>query len=235
MKSRRKPALLFGCALIAAGGNAAAQSRPLAQTPLFDPRLPMQRGQVQQFTLTPRGDIAGFVLMDGTEVKTPAHLSTAMAYVIKPGDTVTIHGLHAAALPLMQAVSITADGTGRTVIDAGPPRPGAGPGAGPAALTPELTEIQGHVRMPLHGPRGDMNGALLEDGTVLRLPPPETDRFSALLQPGQTIVVEGIEFANPVGKMLDVRQIGASRDHLKQVEAPPGPGSKKGRHGPPPS
>jgi hypothetical protein len=237
MNSQWKPALLFGCALIAAGGNALAQNpAPAARTPLYDPQqLPMQRGEVQQFTLTPRGDIDGLILTDGTEVKTPPHLSTAMAYAIKPGDTVTIHGLHAAALPLMQAVSITDDASGRTVVDVGPPRPGGGPEAGPAAPSPALTEIQGRIRMPLHGPRGDVNGALLEDGTVLRLPPPEADRFKTLLQPGQTVVAAGIEFANAIGKVFEIRQIGASRDQLNEVQAPPGPGGKKGRRGPPPA
>jgi hypothetical protein len=158
-----------------------------------------------------------------------------MAFSIKPGDTVTIHGLHAAALPLMQAVSITDDVTGRTVVDTGPPRSGGGPGAGSAASIPGLTEIQGRVRMPLHGPRGEMDGALLEDGTVLRLPPPEAERFAAVLQPGQNLVAEGALLASPLGKALEVRQIGASRDQLNEVQAPPGPGGKKGRRGQPPA
>jgi hypothetical protein len=208
------------------------------QAPLYDPQqLPAQRGQVQQFTLTPRGEIDGLILSDGTEVKTPPHLSTEMAYSIKPGDTVTIHGLHAAALTLVQAVSITDETAGRAVIDNGPPRPGRGPGIAPGAPIPGLTEVQGRVRMTLHGPRGDVNGALLEDGTVLRLPPTEADRFANLLQPGQALVAEGDGFANPIGKVFEVRQIGASRDQLNQVQAPPGPGpgGKKGRHGPPPA
>jgi hypothetical protein len=195
----------------------------------------VQRGEVQQFTLTPRGDIDGLILTDGTEVKTPPHLSTAMAFSIKPGDTVTIHGLHAAALPLMQAVSITDDATGRTVVDAEPPRPGGGAGAGPGGSTAGLTEIEGRVRITLHGPRGDVNGALLQDGTVLRLPPPEADRFAALLQPDRNLVAEGILLANPLGKVLEVRRIGASRDQLNEVQAPPGPGGKKGRRVPPPA
>jgi hypothetical protein len=89
--------------------------------------------------------------------------------------------------------------------------------------------------MPLHGPRGDVNGALLEDGTVLRLPPPEAARLADLLRPGQTLVAEGIELATPLGKVLDVRQLGASRDQLMQVQAPPAPGGRKGRRGPPPA
>ena len=88
--------------------------------------------------------------------------------------------------------------------------------------------------MALHGLRGDVNGALLEDGTVLRLLPPEAERFAALLQPGQNLVAAGTLLANPLGKVIEVRQLGASRDQLNQVQAPPGPGGKKGRRGPPP-
>jgi hypothetical protein len=66
-------------------------------------------------------------LTDGAEVKIPPHLSTEIAYSMKPGDPVTIHGLHAAALPLVAAISITDEATGRTAVDYGPPFPGGGP------------------------------------------------------------------------------------------------------------
>jgi hypothetical protein len=237
MKPQSKLALLLGCALSAVGSGAVAQnpSSPVAgQPPLYDPQqLPMQRGKVEQFTQTPHGDIDGLILTDGTEVKIPKHLSSEIAYSIKPGDAVTIHGLHAAAMPLVQAASITNEATGRTVVDNGP---GRGPGAGPAAPIPALTEVQGRVRMTLHGPRGDISGALLEDGTVLRLPPPEAERFASLLQPGQTLVAEGFGYANAIGKVIEIRQLGASREQLKEVQGPgPGPGGKKGRRGPPPA
>jgi hypothetical protein len=79
------------------------------------------------------------------------------------------------------------------------------------------------VRLALHGPRGDVNGGLLDNGTVLRLPPEEASRFANLLQPGQTVVAEGMATVNALGKVLDVRQIGPSREQLGSVEAPPGP------------
>src|SRR5579863_293888 len=100
MMSRWKAALFGGSALVEISAGALAQSPPqpatvlpppaAGQVPLYDPQqLPAQRGQVQQFTLTPRGDIDGLILSDGTEVKTPPHLSTEIAYSIRPGDTVT--------------------------------------------------------------------------------------------------------------------------------------------------
>ena len=69
--------------------------------------------------------------------------------------------------------------------------------------------MQSRVRMALHGPQGDVNGALLDDGTIVRLPPPETYRSASLLQPGQTIVAEGTELVTAMGKVLDAQQIGA--------------------------
>ena len=234
MSTQWKAAPFGAGATVTIGAWAFAQTAPPAawgQTPLYDPQqLPIQRGQVRQFTLTPRGDIDGLILNDGTEVKTPPHLSTEMAYSIKPGDTVTIHGLHAAALPLVQAISIT-DEAGRTVVDNGPADPGRGPGAAPGAPTPGLSEVQSRVRMTLHGPRGDLNGALLEDGTILRLPPPEAERFTKLLQPGQALVAEGDGFATALGKVFEVRELGPSRDQLSLVAESPG---ARREHRPPP-
>jgi hypothetical protein len=228
--------LLAGPALIGLATGALAQSAnpppaadaATAGAPLYDPQqLPAEEGQVQQFTLTPRGDIDGLILSDGTEVKTPPHLSTDMAYSIRQGDRVTSHGLHAAALPLVQAVSITDEPTGRTVVDNGPPKNGgppehgprrppppdraAGPPPPPAPMT-ATTETTGRVRMALHGPRGEVNGALLDDGTILHFPPPEAARYAALLQPGRRVVAEGASLRNSIGTVVDVRDLSAARD-----------------------
>ena len=40
---------------------------------------------------------------------------------------------------------------------------------------------QGIVKRPIHGPKGETRGAVLEDGRIVRLPPHEAERFSDLL------------------------------------------------------
>jgi hypothetical protein len=246
MRFRWQAPLYAASAMVMLAGVALAQNpaqpgaNPREGQSLYDPgQLPAQRGRVRQFTLTPRGDIDGLILMDGTEVKTPPHLSTQIAYAIKPGDEVTIHGLHAAALPLLQALSLTDDATGRTVIDNGPPGPGPAPpppplvAGSPGGPISAATEVQGRVRMVLHGPQGDANGALLEDGTILRLPPPEAHRFASLLQPGATLVAKGTELVTPMGKVLDAQRLGPSREQLSLIEALPGPRAPPPPPGPP--
>src|ERR1700730_17525018 len=70
----------------------------------WDPsHLPETKGAVKQYTLTPRGDVDGLILDDGTEVKLPPHLSSQVVYAIRPGDAVTIRGLRARILPLVDA------------------------------------------------------------------------------------------------------------------------------------
>ena len=48
--------------------------------------------------------------------------------------------------------------------------PAGPPASGEAQQT---LEAAGRIKAQLHGPRGDLNGVLLEDGTIVRLPPPE--------------------------------------------------------------
>jgi hypothetical protein len=213
-------------ALVSAAAMAQTPTpRPIAATPLYDPaQLPSFSGKVQQFTLTARGDIDGLILTDGTEVKTPPHLSTAIAYAIRPGDAVTIHGLRAAAIPLLQATSIDDHTTNRNVIDQGP---GPGPeGTASGADAAGMREVQGSIRMSLHGARGEINGVLLTDGTVLRLPPDAAISMTAFLQPGRNVVAQGAEVLNPIGKVLEVRAIGTSQSTLTPIDDAPPPGPR---------
>ena len=240
----RKTGLLAVCAAALLAGAATAQTPPnpapppaqYGRAPVYDPgQLPAFNGRLQQFTLTPRGDIDGFILTDGTEVKTPPHLSTQIAVTLRNGDAVTIRGLRAAAIPLIEATSVTNDATGQTVVDTGPPQRGPARGwwdrgAGQATL-------QGRVRMTLHGPKGDVNGALLDDGAIVRLPPPQAARFASLLSPGQMISVEGDINASVLGRVVEATAIGQAGSSMNQIDAPPlppRPGGPDARWGAPP-
>jgi hypothetical protein len=190
-------------------------------------QLPQFKGTMARYTLTPRGDIDGFILTDGTEVKVPKHLSAQLVYAIKPGDAITVRGQKAYSIPLIDAVAISNDASGQTVVDRGPDR---GPRA--IAWADQPISAQGRVQAVLHGKRGEVNGAILEDGTILRLPPPEAERFATLLMPGQSIDAQGNGLVTPLGRVVDVQAIGQAGMQLSVVE---GKGGKKGRRPPPPA
>jgi len=227
MTSRTRHHVLLTALLAATalGAGAAAYSQNMGQ--MWDSsQLPVTSGTVKQYTLTPRGDVDGLILNDGTEVKVPPHLTGQIVYSIRPGDTVTIRGLRARALPLVEAASVTNNANGITIVDNGRP--------GPASTGTETT-ISGSVGATLHGARGEVNGALLDNGVVLRLPPPAADSAEALLQPGQTIAVRGVRLDTALGSVVDVRAIGYSPDQLTELTGGPRPRGPKDRPGRGPS
>src|SRR5271167_4166173 len=106
-------ATLLAPALLASVG-AVAWVQP---APTYDPaQLPVIKGKVAQYTLTPRGDVDGLILDDGTEVHVTPTVSTELVFAVRPGDAVTIHGLKARAIPMVAAMSITNDATDTTVV-----------------------------------------------------------------------------------------------------------------------
>lgn len=221
-----RPVLLASALLaLALGGTALVRAQP-APPPLpglagFDlTQLPETRGILARYTLTPRGEVDGFLLQDGTQVHVPPHLSTQLVFALRPGDAVTVRGLRALGAPLVSAVSVARDAGGPPVADLGGPR---------GALRP--LEVQGRVQMPLRGPRGEINGAVLEDGTQLRLPPPEAERFAELLRPGQALAARGAGLSTPLGTVLEAEAIGPAPDRLAALGRLPPPRDDRGPEG----
>ena len=225
---RIRPRALIGALLATAAIATAAYSQGAG--PLWDPaQFPESRGTVRQYTLTPRGDVDGLILSDGTEVRVPKHLGAQLVFVVRPGDQVSIRGLRARAIPLVEATLITNVSTGKTVVDNGKDRRGS------------EQNYNGRISAALHGKRGEVNGALLEDGTVLRLPPPEAERFDAWLRVGQAISVRGEILDTALGRVIDVQAIGSSPEQMTELGGPRPPREPKGepkrgpeRLGPPP-
>ncbi len=216
---------LLAATLLAGGVGAAIAQGAMTDAAVYNPnQLPAIQGKVAEYSLTPRGDVDGLILADGTEVHLPPHLGTQLVYAVKPGDAVTIQGLKARALPMVQAMSIKNDATGSIVTDTG-----AGGPPGPRDAGQALNAT-GRIKAQLHGPRGDLNGALLEDGTIIRLPPPEARRLASVLTAGSPVTVQGEGIEGPLGRVIEARSIGPDTGHLSQVAAPPPPPG----HRPPP-
>ncbi|MGL9617058.1 hypothetical protein QRQ56_03575 [Bradyrhizobium sp. U531] len=227
MKTTRIRALFWVLlATTAIGSGAAAYSQ--ARDPMWDSsQLPESRGTVKQYTLTPRGDVDGIILTDGTEVKLPPHLSAQTVFSVRPGDQVSVRGLRARAIPLIDAASITNVATGKSVVDNGPPDR--------RAANDDQT-ISGRIALQLHGKRGEVNGVVLDDGTTLRLPPPEAERMQDQLSQGRNISVRGDVLDTALGKVVEVRAIGTSPEQMTEVRGPrpPGPMDGPDHRGPPP-
>ncbi len=107
----------------------------------------------------------------------------------------------------MTAVAVTNDATG-TVVDTGPPGP------------PQHLDDESRIKLQLHGPDDHINGVLLEDGTIVRMPPPDAERLAASLAVGQPLYARGDGMSGPLGKVITAREIGPSRTALTKIDEP---------------
>jgi hypothetical protein len=185
-------------------------------------------GTVRLFLLTPKGELAGIILTDGTEVHTPPALSQALSQAVRPGDAVHVLGWRSPAQGVIAATSVTDARTGRAVVNPQssppPPAPDKPPiAAGLPVPGAKETTLQGRVVQDLHAPSGDLDGALLGDGLQLHLAPPVARQVADLLRPGEQLAVQGYKLATPYGEVMDVHALGRTPEQLTQVAPGPEP------------
>jgi hypothetical protein len=171
--------------------------------------LPETRGKISQFLLNPHGELDGFILERSNrtlqQVHFPPHLSRRVAKLFALGDLVRVRGVKPRHADLIAAVSLTTQGAAE-IIDEGPPHhhdahdPAAGAKGKPM-------DVQGKVVLPLFGPKGELRGALLDDGTSLRMPPHAAAELAAYLVPGIHVQAWGEGVKNRLGRTVNVHEI----------------------------
>lgn len=172
------------------------------------------QGQVQRLLINPYGEVDGLRLADGTVVRFPPHLSQALSAAIKPGDAVRVIG-RPQSRGSVKADAIVNATSGQTVYDqplppdAGRPLP---PHLRAQALRPQ--RVEGQVDAVLTGPRGEANGVILTDGSIVRFPP-ESLRLSVL--PGAPFAADGLGTRNALGTSLEAISMGTSLSALQPL------------------
>jgi hypothetical protein len=189
--------------------------------------LPEVSGSVERFILNPDGEVDGFVMTrEGAAilVHTPPHMEAELTGHIQKGDHVSVYGVRPRGADLLAAIAVTAK-DGRRIVDDGPDHDRAHP-----EHEPRKMQAQGTVRLSLFGPKGELRGALLDDGTVVRIGPKEAEEIADLLAPGASLAVRGDGVETPFGRVIHAREAGKTLTALKPLKhGKPGPG---GKHGP---
>ncbi|MFP3742575.1 hypothetical protein SB816_05925 [Achromobacter sp. SIMBA_011] len=172
------------------------------------------QGQVQRLLMNPYGEVDGLRLVDGTVARFPPHLSQALSAAVKPGDAVRIIG-RPQSRGNVKADAIVNTTSGQTVYDQ-PPAPDTGrplpPHLRAQALRPQ--RVEGQVDTVLTGPRGEANGVILTDGSIVRFPP-ESLRLSVL--PGASFAADGLGTRNALGTSLEAIRMGTSLSALQPL------------------
>lgn len=128
--------------------------------------------------------------------------------MVRPGDNVQVGGWRDAGGNIA-AQRIVDARSGRQLEDQ-PPVPGSQP-LPPALRGVALSRlsVQGQVAHVTTAPRGEPDGVILADGTVIKLTPPIAQQFPALLQAGATVSAQGYGTRNPYGTALQATAFGS--------------------------
>ncbi|WP_322033860.1 hypothetical protein [Paraburkholderia sp. J76] len=177
---------------------------------------------VARFLTNPDGDVDGFLTSDGMLVHFPPHMGPQLTAMVRPGDHVQVSGWRGPGGNLA-AQRIADTRSGQQLVDQPP--------AGPPPLPPELRaaalsrlSVQGQVAHVTTAPRGEPDGVILADGTVIKLTPPIAQQFPALLQTGANVSAQGYGTRNQYGTALQATAFG-SPGNLTQLydRQPPAP------------
>lgn len=174
-----------------------------------------------QYLTNPSGDVDGLLLADATVVRFPPHLGPALVRLVRPGEPVTVTGFR--WVPnTVQATTIANDASHQSITDA-PPSPGTPPPPPPRDAAPQAMSASGEVRTATYAPRGELDGAILTNGTVVHVPPHLGASFANLLVRGHMIAATGYGATNAYGKSLEATAIGPSPTQLRPVAPTPPP------------
>lgn len=168
--------------------------------------LPETRGKVTHFLLNPHGELDGLVV-GARQVHVPPHLSKQLARHVALGDTVRVRGVKPRDADMIAAVSLTSAG-GVLILDEGPHRNGEKHEKHEKPhVERKPMEASGEVVLSLFGPKGELRGALLDDGTSLRMPPHAAAELAAYLSPGAQVQAWGHGVKNRHGSAIEVDEI----------------------------
>lgn len=195
-----------------------APHRPPA--PLAQRDAPPQKGQdsaegqIQRTLINPYGEVDGLRLSGGTIVQFPPHMADAYLAAVKVGDAVRVIG-HAQAPNTIRADAIVHTASGRTVYDQPPPE-GEGRALPPHLRAQRLQsqQVEGRVETVLTGPRGEANGVILDDGSIVRFPP---DGLGFSVQAGAPFAASGLGTRNESGTSLEAVSAGAALSSLQPL------------------
>ena len=218
------PVLLAGMLLGLAGAPAMAQAPrepgPVARHEKGPPLLPSStvEGKVTRYLVTPIGDVEGVLLDNGTVGRVPPHMANELVETAKIGDAVKIEGVREELGSSFRVYSLTNIQSKQTLVRRKKSWTELSlPGAVRSMGRKELV-ANGTVQTLLTGPRGDPQGVILDNGTIVRFRKDAVYAASAQMKIGAKLAAKGYGTENDYGRALDATEIGESPETLKTIE-----------------
>jgi hypothetical protein len=215
------PALLLAATLAGAGCRL-AHAAPPAPPPAPTAPQDITEGVVQRYLTTPYGELNGLRLQDGRIVQFGPLMAPSAREAAAVGDRLRIIG-HTGADGAIHAAALLNLATGKSADDQ-PPGARAAPPP-PLGHALQRYEAAGTIDAVLRGPRGEANGVILADGSIIYFRP---DLWRGALVPGQPFAAIGIGTRSPQGLAMEAIATGADLASARlqasdSIVAPPPP------------
>lgn len=172
-------------------------------------QAPSLHGTVQQYLLTPHGEVNGVLLEDGTVVKFPPHLGASLAEIARPGDAVAVVGIVGPATPYGRAIkafTITNTKTGQSLVDRPPSTKPLPPDR--RGLIRQPLSVRGSAARLLVNHKGDVDGLILSSGEQVRFSPHNGAIVAEMLdQEPKTVMATGYGARNDYGTVVEAQSI----------------------------
>ena len=193
------------------------------------------RGTVSQYLMNPDGLVDGLLLSNNTIVRFPPHMSQQLVRAVKPQASIRVDGFFEFQ-GKMQATTITNANSQQSVVDTPPSPQNPPPAPNPYARQP--MSVSGIIKALTYAPRGEIDGAVLDNGTIVHVPPPVGMQYASLFRVGAPLAAGGYGTTNAYGRSMEATVIGPSASQMQTVAAadyrPRGRPGKRGRRRPAP-
>ena len=166
--------------------------------------------------MNPDGLIDGILLSDGTIVRFALHMSQQLVQTVKPQDSVSVDGF-IEYQGTIHATTITNPASQQSVVDTPPSAQNPPPSSSQEVRQP--MSVTGTIKVLTHAARGEIDGAVLDNGTIVHIPPHMGAQYANLFQVGATLAAAGFGTINTYGRSLEATSIGPSADHMQTVTA----------------
>lgn len=191
----------------------AAPLPPLSATPPSQQPISVAEGKVRRLLINPFGEVDGLQLESGVVVAFPPHMGARLAAEAAPGQSVRISGFMETA-KRVKAESIINVATGQALVDRPPTVEDEGIPPHLRANTLQRFEVSGSIDTVLTGPRGEINGTILNDGSIVHFPPGSLQRS---LEAGMPFAAAGLGTRNQYGQALEAVSVGATLSSLQPL------------------
>ena len=165
-------------------------------------------GVVDRFITTAEGEVDGFILTDGMQIRFPAHMSKAITDSVAVGDTVNIKGEESSTNAMWAEHIITPKNAKEITIAARAKGKLLAPRKEREKAYRNLTNltVSGEIDTILHDPSGEISGFVLTEGSVVRLPA-DIRTPARAYDIGQYVEVTGYGSDNKFGKSVEASSV----------------------------